>query len=465
MSFVCFYFQLHHPFRLRRYTVFDIGQDHHYEDADMNCDILLRTAQKCYLPMNDLLLQLIRRHKKKFKVSFSLSGTCLDQLELYAPEVIDGFRALADTGCVEFLSETFAHSLSFLYSPAEFTAQIRLHDERIAHLFGKKPKVFRNTELVYNNDLAAFVENMGYRAVLAEGADHVLGWRNPNFVYRPAPCSRLKLLLRNYSLSDDVAFRFSDKNWSEYPLTAQKFAGWLGRAGAAGKVINLFMDYETFGGRHEEDSGIFDFMRALPGYVLAEPGLAFATLSEAAEKLEPAAGLDVPQFMSWADAENDLASWLGNDMQHDALAALYRLEGPVHEKADPDLLSVWRKLQSSDHFYYMSTKWFADNDVHKYFNPYGNPYDAYINFMNVLGDFELSLRGDDAPPPRPGKDAGKDRKTEKREKAPAAKAAAAKKTADGAQGAVPKKRTSGAGGKKTSAPPVKETKKRSLPQA
>ena len=394
MSYVCRYFQVHQPVRLRRYTVFDIGQDHHYEDADMNCDILLKVAQKCYLPMNDLLLQLIRKHKKKFKLSFSISGVCLEQFEQHAPEIIDSFRALSDTGCVEFLGETYHHSLAFLYSPEEFTRQVELHARRINELFGQKPKVFRNSELIYNNTLAHFVESMGYAAILAEGADHVLGWRSPNFAYSPVPCSTMKLLLKNYSLSDDIALRFSNADWSEYPLTAQKYATWLHDAAGASDVINLFMNYEAFGELHWESSGIFDFMRAFPEYALAQPGITFATLSEAARQLTPVAKLDVPQFMSWAETERDLTAWNGNDMQCDALEALYRLESRVKASARRDLLLVWRKLQTSDHFYYMCTKWFADDDVHRYFNPYGNPYDAYINFMNVLGDFELTLEQD-----------------------------------------------------------------------
>jgi alpha-amylase len=406
MPLVCFYFQVHHPFRLRRYTVFDIGEDHRYENADMNSEALLRAAQRCYLPANDLFLQLIRSHKKQFRISFSISGTCLDQFEMYTPEVIDSFRALAETGCVEFLGETFFHSLSFLYSPTEFETQVKLHAERIRKLFGRRPRVFRNTELIYNNDLAATVERLGYKAVLAEGADHVLGWRSPNFVYLPSSCNGIKLLLKNYSLSDDIAVRFSDASWSEYPLTAEKFAGWLRRAGATGEVINLFMPYEVFGERHREESGIFDFMRALPGYVL--PDLAFATLSEAAQKLTPAAELDAPQFMSW-DAERDLTAWIGNNMQGDALETLYRLEKRVAAKENADLISVWRKLQSSDHFHHMCTKWFSDGDARAPFNPYDSPYDAYINFMNVLGDFELTLQ--DAPEPSGIAPGGRGRKS------------------------------------------------------
>jgi len=391
MSSVCLYFQVHQPFRLRRYTVFDIGHDHHYEDPDLNCDILLRVAQKCYLPMNDLLLQLIRKYKKRFKLTFSISGVCLDQFAQHAPEAIDSFRALAETGCVEFLGETYYHSLAFLYSPEEFKSQVELHERRIEELFGQKPVVFRNTELIYNNDLARFAEDMGYAAILAEGADHVLGWRSPNFAYLPASCDKIKLFLKNYSLSDDIAFRFSNTGWSEYPLTAQKYATWIQNAAASSDIVNLFMDYETFGEHQWESSGIFDFMRALPEHVLAQPGMRFITLSEAAKQCTPTSRLDVPQFMSWADMERDLTAWNGNDMQCDALEALYRLESRVKARGDEDLIMVWRRLQTSDHFYYMCTKWFADGDVHKYFNPYGSPYDAYINFMNVLGDFELTL--------------------------------------------------------------------------
>lgn len=395
MAAVCFYFQVHQPYRLRHYTFFDIGADAFYEDEDANCDILLKVARKCYLPMNALLLSLIRRHEGRFKVSFSLSGTALDQFAAYAPELIQSYRELVATGCVELLSETYNHSLAFLYSPDEFREQVRLHDDRIEELFGVRPTVFRNTELIYNNALARAVEDMGYAAILAEGADHVLGWRSPNYVYRPAGCGRLKLLLKNYRLSDDIAFRFSDRNWPEFPLTAEKFAHWAGTAALSGDLINLFMDYETFGEHQWEASGIFQFMEALPDQLLRLPGFRFVTPSEAAAGHEPVAELDVHNFMSWADAERDLTAWLGNDMQHDAIETVYRLEERVKASGDDGLLRTWRRLQTSDHFYYMCTKWFADGDVHSYFTPYGSPYDAYINYMNVMADFALRL--DDAP--------------------------------------------------------------------
>lgn len=391
MSAICFYFQVHQPYRLRHYTFFDIGQSPFYEDEDANCGILLKVARKCYLPMNALLLKLIKRHEGRFKISFSISGTALDQFEAYAPEVIQSYRELMATGCVEMLSETYTHSLSFLYSPEEFRAQVRQHDDRIEELFGVRPVVFRNTELIYNNALARTVEDMGYKAILAEGADHVLGWRSPNFLYRPAGCDKLKLLLKNYSLSDDIAFRFSNHQWPEFPLTADKFTNWAQAAVASGNIINLFMDYETFGEHQWETTGIFQFMEALPDYILRLPGFGFVTPSEAADRYEPVADLDVHNFMSWADAERDLTAWLGNDMQHDAIEAVYRLEPKIRQLNNPGMLRTWQRLQTSDHFYYMCTKWFADGDVHSYFNPYGTPYDAYINYMNVLADFSMRI--------------------------------------------------------------------------
>lgn len=399
MSAICFYFQVHQPYRLRHYTFFDIGANSWYEDENANCGILLKVARKCYLPMNALLLKLIRRHEGQFKVSFSISGTALDQFETYAPEVIQSYRELVATGCVELLSETYNHSLSFLYSPDEFREQVRLHDDRIEELFGVRPTSFRNTELIYNNALAHAVEEMGYKAILAEGADHVLGWRSPNFVYKPSGCESLRLLLKNYRLSDDIAFRFSNHEWPEFPLTAEKFASWAQAAGAAGDIINLFMDYETFGEHQWESTGIFQFMEALPDVLLSLPGFSFVTPTEAAAMFQPVASLDVHNFMSWADAERDLTAWLGNDMQQDAITAVYRLEEKVKACHNEDLLRTWRRLQTSDHFYYMCTKWFADGDVHSYFNPYGTPYDAYINYMNVLADFGLTL---DAPLPAAG---------------------------------------------------------------
>jgi alpha-amylase len=383
MPSVCFYFQVHQPMRLRHYTVFD--RDQRYFDESKNAAICRKVADKCYLPANRLLLKLIRRHEGRFKVAYSLTGVLLEQLERYSPEVLSTFHALADTGCVEFLAETYHHSLSFLYSRKEFIEQVRMHVEAIECLFGCTPTVFRNTELIYNNDLALLIEAMGcFDAMLTEGADHILDQRSPNFVYLPKRCRHTKLLLKNYKLSDDVAFRFSDRHWAEWPLTAGKFGQWISAINGTGAVVNLFLDYETFGEHQWEDTGIFEFVRHLPDEILRHPDNSFMTPSEVAAAYEPVGTVDVPHAISWADIERDLSAWLGNPMQSSAIHELYRLEEKVKRTGDKRLLDDWRKLQISDHFYYMCTKYFADGDVHKYFNPYDSPYDSYINFMNVL---------------------------------------------------------------------------------
>jgi Alpha-amylase/alpha-mannosidase len=391
---ICFYFQVHQPYRLRHYSYFDIGEKSRYEDSEANSAIMEKVASKCYLPMNNLLLELIERHKGRFKVAFSFSGTVLDQFAVYAPEVLASFQRLVNTECVEVLSETYNHSLAYLYSKEEFREQVALHRAKVQEIFGVTPEVFRNTELIYSNAIAKEVENMGYKAILAEGADNVLGWRSPNYVYRPQGCDTLKLLLKNYRLSDDIAFRFSNSGWPEFPLTAEKFASWVHAVLGQGEVINLFMDYETFGEHQWETTGIFQFMDVLPQFILNHPDTAFMTPSEAVASLAPVANLDVHSYMSWADAERDLTAWLGNDLQDDAISTLYSYEQAVKNSSNPALLKVWRNLQTSDHFYYMCTKWFSDGDVHKYFNPYPSPYDAYINYMNVLTD--LSYRIDTA---------------------------------------------------------------------
>ncbi len=391
MSAICFYFQVHQPYRLRHYTVFDLGQNHFYEDDKANGEILAKVARKCYLPMNKLLLELIRKHDGEFKICFSLSGVVMEQFAAWAPDVLHSFQELVQTGCVELLAETYAHSLSALYSPEEFKQQVQMHSDLLEKYFGVKPQVFRNTELIYSNAIAHMVEELGYKAILAEGVDHILGWRSPNVVYQPANCLNLKLLLKNYRLSDDIAFRFSNRGWPEFPLTADKFSQWVHTAGLQGEIINLFMDYETFGEHQWEETGIFEFMKVLPSKVLANKNFRFVTPSEAAQSIAPMARLDIPSAISWADVERDLTAWLGNDMQNDAIEAVYRLEGTVRATQSDDIMKTWRRLQTSDHFYYMCTKWFADGDVHKYFNPYGSPYDAYINYMNVLADFEQTL--------------------------------------------------------------------------
>ncbi|MDR2870059.1 MAG: glycoside hydrolase family 57 protein [Deferribacteraceae bacterium] len=390
MPDICFYFQIHQPYRLRHYTFFDIGESPFYENDDTNKEIMLKVAQKCYLPMNKLLLRLIKKYKGRFKVSFSISGTALDQFEAYAPNVLKSFQELAETGCVEFLAETYNHSLAFLYSKEEFTRQVQKHHGRMKTLFGQEPKVFRNTELVYNNDVANAAAQMGYKAILAEGADKVLDWRSPNHIYT-TPSNNIKVLLKNYKLSDDIAFRFSNTSWVEYPLTADKYAAWLRSLDGSADIINLFMDYETFGEHQWSSSGIFEFMEALPEKVLENKAFNFTTVSEAIEKRDAKGALDVQEFMSWADAERDLTAWTGNDLQQDAMEVVAGLEQDLFKCNDFEMFKTWGRLQTSDHLYYMCTKWFSDGDVHKYFNPYGNPYDAYINFMNVLADLRLRV--------------------------------------------------------------------------
>ncbi|MBL7055901.1 alpha-amylase [Candidatus Woesearchaeota archaeon] len=392
MVSLCFYFQVHQPARLRKYTVFEINNNHDYFDHKKNREIAKKVANKCYLPTNKLILDLIKKHSGAFKVSYSITGTALEQFEEYVPEVIQSFQELADTKQVEFLSETYHHSLSFLYSKDEFREQVSMHKEKMLKLFNYKPKVFRNTELIFNNELGNFIEGMGYKGILAEGADHVLGWRSPNFVYRPKTCNKIKLLLKNYKLSDDIAFRFSEKSWKEHPLTIEKFSQWVNEVNGNGNLINLFMDYETFGEHQWSQTGIFRFLKNLPTEILKHPDNNFVTPSEAVEKYDVTSELDIHNPVSWADVERDLSAWLGNKMQTESLREIYAIEQQVKDSKDSKLIEDWRKLQTSDHFYYMCTKWFADGDVHKYFNPYDSPYDSYIFFMNALNDVMGRIR-------------------------------------------------------------------------
>ena len=391
---ICLYFQVHQPARLRLYRFFDIGKDSHYYDDFANRTILRRVAQKCYLPMNALLLELIEANKGAFKVAFSISGTVLEQFDRYAPEVIESFRKLAQTGNVEFLSETYYHSLASLASEAEFKHQVLKHKAAIEHYFGVTPKAFRNTELIYSDAIGEMVSEMGFKTMLTEGAKHVLGWKSPNFVYTCAQASGLKLLLKNSGLSDDIAFRFSDRGWSDWPLTAEKYLGWLKSAAQNDEIVNLFMDYETFGEHQKAASGIFDFMRALPQIVLADGEFEFVTPSQATKKHRPVGELDVFDPISWADEERDVTAWLGNELQNDAFNKLYDQTEKLGLLNDEALWADFGHLQESDHFYYMCTKFFSDGAVHKYFNPYDTPYEAFINYMNVLSDF--ILRVDDA---------------------------------------------------------------------
>lgn len=411
MASVVFYFQVHQPYRLRRYSVFD--EDPFYFDDRANAEICEKVAAKCYRPATALLLDLVRRHKGNFKVAFALTGVVLDQLEHFSPDVIDLFKRLAETGCCEFLGETYHHSLSFLYSRAEFAEQVGMHTQRVRDLFGHTPTVFRNTELIYNNELAHALAGMAdesgnarWRGVICEGVDRHLGYRSPAYVYQPPgrPAGRdgrpLGLLLKNYKLSDDIAFRFSNRGWDEWPLSAEKFARWVNQINGDGYLCNLFMDYETLGEHQWADTGIFQFLEKLPEAIFdVNPGHNhFNTPSEAMEQFQPVGEYDVHEFISWADTERDLTAWRGNAMQHNALEETYRLEGVIKQRVAEaqrsgdaeaagharSLLADWRKLTTSDHFYYMCTKFFADGDVHTYFNPYDSPYDSYINFMNVL---------------------------------------------------------------------------------
>ena len=389
MKTVCFYFQVHQPWRLKTYRFFQMGNDHNYLDDFTNRAIMQKIARECYLPMNALLESLINEHKGAFKCTFSITGSAVEQFKAYAPEVLDSFKRLAATGCVEFLAETYSHSLSSLYSVDEFKQEVKLHTQMLKEEFGVKPTAFRNTELIYSDEIAKAVEGMGFKTMLAEGAKHILGWKSPNFVYSDAVDNKLRLMLRNYKLSDDIAFRFSNEGWNEWPLTADKFAGWV--ASETGDVVNLFMDYETFGEHQKASTGIFDFMKALPGALLGTGELEFATVSEASKRLQPVAVLHCPYAMSWADEERDVTAWLGNDLQNEAFRKLYALAPKVKKVKNKDFDFVWHFMQNSDHFYYMATKWFSDGDVHSYFNPYGSAYEAFMNYMNVLADFEIEL--------------------------------------------------------------------------
>ncbi len=391
MRTICLYFQVHQPFRFRTYRFFDIGNDHYYYDDYSNESILRKVAEKSYLPANQLLLDLIRKHKGQFKVAFSISGIAIEQFKLYAPDVLESFRALAETGQVEFLAETYAHSLASMKDNDEFAQQVRDHKALVKEQFGQEPTVFRNTELVYSDEIGAAIYKMGFKTMLTEGAKHVLGWKSPNYLYCNAIEPRLKVLLKNYKLSDDIAFRFSNKGWPDYPLTAEKFAGWLKKLPAGEETVNLFMDYETFGEHQWAETGIFDFLKSLPGAVMKAAGYTFSTPSEVANNLQVVSAVHVPNPISWADEERDLSAWLGNEMQKEAFNKLYALKEKVYQSNDRELLVDFKYLQVSDHFYYMSTKFFSDGEVHSYFNPYNTPYEAFINYMNVLSDFKIRV--------------------------------------------------------------------------
>ncbi len=383
---ICLYFQVHQPTRLRLYRFFDIGKDSHYYDDFANRTILRRVAQKCYLPMNQQMLELINKNKGKFKIAYSISGSALEQFQRFCPEVIASFKALAETGKVEFLAETYYHSLASLASESEFRAQVEKHAAKIEELFGVKPTAFRNTELIYSNGIGEMVYDMGYKTMLTEGARHIMGWQSPNYVYTGETQPKLKLLLRNYTLSDDIAFRFSQNK-----VTAEQYVGWLKDNAKEGDIVNLFMDYETFGEHQGAESGIFDFMRELPAAVIKDGTFNFVTPSEATKKYKAVSDIAVDDPISWADEERDLTAWLGNELQNEAFKKVYAMTEKLSIVNDPELWDDFGHLQESDHFYYMCTKFFSDGEVHKYFNPYDTPYEAFINYMNVISDFQIRL--------------------------------------------------------------------------
>ena len=391
MPAVCLYFEVHQPFRLNRFSVFSIGERINpvgtYFNHELNEKVFEKVARKCYLPTNQLLLDLIESFNGRLKVSFSITGTFMEYCDAHMPEVMESFRDLVKTGCVDLISETYYHSLASLFDDlTEFEEQVKLHRDTIMSRFGFTPTVFRNTEAIYDNRIAKKVEELGFKGIITEGTEKVLQWRSPNYLYKPVSSGNLKVLLRNYKLSDDVAFRFSSVEWSEFPLTADKFASWV--AGSEGDVVNIFMDYETFGEHQWPETGIFEFLRHFPQEVVEKHGLEFVTVGEAVNRFNPVGEIDVPFAISWADTERDVSTWLGNDMQVACFNELKEIGRMVKEKDKPELLKLWRLLQTSDHLYYLSTKGLADGTVHKYFSPYEHPYEGFINYMNILQDLK-----------------------------------------------------------------------------
>ena len=383
---------------MKHYSIFSVDHDHDYWiDKDWytganNERVFKKVAEKSYRPMLEHLEDLIKT-TNNFKFSLSMTGSFLEQAEEWAPDIIESIQRLIKTGRVEIVAETYNHSLSFFIDRDEFEEEVKLHQEKIRELFNYETKVFRNTELAYNNDLAHWANDYGFKGIIAEGWDKILENRTPNKVYRPDGCDRIKLLMKNYRLSDDIAFRFSNKNWNEWPLTVDKYIRWLDTAAAQGPIINLFMDFETFGENIWEDTGIFKFFECFVGEWSKDEDNNFMTVSEACDSAEPTAEISMPWTVTWADTERDLSAWLGNSMQHEAMKALYELKPEVLSTGDRKLIEDWRRLQTSDHPYYMCTKYFNDGDVHAYFSPYDSPYDAFLYYMNSLRDIRGRLDG------------------------------------------------------------------------
>lgn len=386
MKTICFYFHIHQPYRLKRYRFFNIGRDHYYYDDYSNEDIMQQIAARSFIPANRMLLDLINAYQGKFKFAISVSGVALDQMEVYAPEVIDGLKELSRTGAVEFLAETYSHSLSSLIDPVEFQSQVQQQTQKIKLLFNQKPKVLRNTEMIFSDDIAEMAYNMGYTKMVSEGAKLILSWRSPNYVYKSENQPNMKLLLRNPQFSDDISLRFSDYTWKEYPLTAEKYISWIAATSPQEEVFNIFMNYETFGNLQPAHSGIFEFMKALPKFAF-DQGIAFSTPSQIMDTHKPVGTVSVPQAISWSDEERNVSRWLGNKLQKSAFTTLYEFSERIRLTNDRRLKKDWQYLQSSDHFYYMSTKHFYDGSMHSKFSPYQSPYDAFNNYMNVLSDF------------------------------------------------------------------------------
>ena len=391
---ICIYFQIHHPERLRKYQFFDIGKRHNYFDNYANRSELEDLAENCYLPANALLLDLIKKYEGKFKVAFSISGSAIDQLEMHTPEVIRSFQELAQTGQVEFLAETYSHSLASLSEDTdEFELQVKRHSAAIKELFGKKPVTFRNTSLIYSDKIGKRVADLGFKTMLTDGAKHVLGWKSPNFVYKNALDENLNLLLKNSKLSDDIAIRFSDRNWSEYPLTSEKYVDWVSHSLQDTEVLNLFMNYEVIGHYNRAESGIFDFLRYFIQQIAENPNYQFLLPKEVTKKHTAKDILPVPYPISWTDEERDITSWLGNELQKEAFTELFKIQPLVKKKKNAELNEDYSRLQASEHFYFMRTKLFSGADYHKYILPYESPYEAFINYMNVLSDFIERVKG------------------------------------------------------------------------
>ena len=386
---ICLYFQVHQPNRLIPYDFFRIGEHAFYEDDGLNAEVLSKVSEKCYLPANEMFTRLIEESEGRFRMSLSISGTVIEQMQHHRPDVLESFQKLVATGGVELLAETYYHSLAIVHSKKEFERQVDKHLDKLEEVFSVRPRVFRNTELIYNNAIAAQAETMGFDGILGEGVEWMLNGQSPNFLYRAPHVAKLKTLLRNPGLSDDLGFRFSDKSWPEHPLSPEVFADWLSKS--PGDVVNLFMDYETIGEHQWADTGIFDFWEKLPAAVEEEGGQ-WVTASEAVDLHRASREYDCHRPTSWADAERDLSAWMGNVMQQEAIAKIHRLEEEVLAAKDADLTDVWGKMQTSDHFYWMSTKGGTDGGIHSYFSPYGSPYDGYIYFMNALADLQIRLK-------------------------------------------------------------------------